>query len=645
MCIVSCMPRTRPATGVQPLSLHRPNGSFGFPRQEELANHNKETTALTGKNGFDTLEDRRALEKMFTDRAVPFKPRTAVRAHALSKGVEVDGALDRKCLTKSQDLNRHALRTSVTSDADLGDLMQATALHCAKPSAKHKGYFCVREIQKVNVNAHVTLVATTPALLQRWTLSSVSCVDGCRKVNIMKYPVHVMGILNRTSSIGVTALGVTSTMQAPHVHEMVHMYRQQLQMENYGHKTKWCMSDAESAYRNAFKTCFGAGNHMCYFHVVDASRGWLRKHIAFNDEDYKTLWTSVVKPDLELLHVSLRPQVFETVAATLKERWRAIGLATATRWGDPTGKTNDINTYLDWWLHNAPEVHAGHGVVLPTTNNACESTIRYLREDAGSVPNSMRQFVTFLLTQIEYYSKLGFDDPHPKAPAKDDWRKALAFRTMFGSGRIQEIPGTDCTYHVCLARADSIDSDVTNRNDISQEEASKAVALWLALNAADGSKSVNYEDLLFWRTVRVFFFTEEFGTECSRLAFPARRRCFHQLALDLRSGRAKVPNDVDFTPLAQKAKGRKAKAGDRYSVDEKVRHVLGQLVTQAPRTQTRRAKRGGDGDAGPAAKWQRKATATLPCAASLPDADSHENQPGPLPTRRLRSKIQMRVVA
>jgi hypothetical protein len=227
------------------------------------------------------------------------------------------------------------------------------------------------------------------------------------------------------------------------------MYHQQLQKNNKDHKTNWCMSDAEPAYRSAFQSCFGAANLMCYFHFVDAFRTWLRKHISFNDADYRTLWLSVVKPNLEILHRSLRRRVFETVASTLRDRWEAIGLVRATRWVDGNGQTWDINSYMGWWLNNAPEVHFGHGNVLPTTNNQCEATIRYLREDAGSVPNSMKQFVSFLLTQVEYYSKLSFDSSAARGLTKEDWRKALTFRQLLGSGVVQEVPGKDCTYHAC----------------------------------------------------------------------------------------------------------------------------------------------------------------------------------------------------
>ena len=158
----------------------------------------------------------------------------------------------------------------------------------------------------------------------------------------------------------------------------------------------------------------------------------------------------------------------------------------------------------------------------------------------------------------------------------------MVFPGIFGSRKIEQVDGTDCIYHVCWGRADTEDEDVTNREDMSKKEASRAVALWLSLNAADGSRRVSYEDLLFWKNVRVFFFTEKFGTECSCRAFIPNRQCFHQLALDLRAGRVFKPRDVDFTPLAQKTKGRKAKAGDRYYVDENVQHVFVKLLTLAP---------------------------------------------------------------
>ena len=146
--------------------------------------------------------------------------------------------------------------------------------------------------------------------------------------------------------------------------------------------------------------------------------------------------------------------------------------------------------------------------------------------------------------------------------------------------------GKDCTYHVCMGRSDSTDADVVDRDDINAADAKRAVRIWLALTDPGASTPVSYEDLQFWQTVRLFFHTDEFGTECTCPAFVPRRHCFHQLALDLRAGRKTQPEDVDFTPLAPKTKGRRAKAGDCYSVDDvdqKVKQLLEMLPTLAPK--------------------------------------------------------------
>ena len=60
---------------------------------------------------------------------------------------------------------------------------------------------------------------------------------------------------------------------------------------------------------------------------------------------------------------------------------------------------------------------------------------------------------------------------------------------------------------------------------------------------------------------------------CTCKAFPSEQFCFHSLALGLRAGRRRVPVESDTTPLCQSTRGKRAKMGDRYSVDEVAKQV------------------------------------------------------------------------
>jgi len=153
--------------------------------------------ALVGKRGFENLEQRQAIAAMFEPRHKRIRPRSALRSYHIKEGVELEDEKWDIELKQVQRLKKTGLRDSTSASLDLGDLSRLTAGKDRPPAGKdsmHKPFFCVRRIERRDSGQpHVTLVATTRLLLERWHESDVCAIDGGRKFNIMGYCLHVLG--------------------------------------------------------------------------------------------------------------------------------------------------------------------------------------------------------------------------------------------------------------------------------------------------------------------------------------------------------------------------------------------------------------------------------------------------------------------
>eukprot|EP00973_Karenia_brevis_P075413 10474556-Karenia_brevis.AAC.1 len=126
------------------------------------------------------------------------------------------------------------------------------------------------------------------------------------------------------------------------------------------------------------------------------------------------------------MHYSNSPQEFRSKALSIMQHWQEIGVTAATTWRDKSGKVHTLNSYFDLqWLQKAPEWHFGHGAVCPTTNSCTERLVGLVRQNAGSVPNAMREFVRFLIGEAEHHSKQVWNPSLSPEPSRDVWRRAV----------------------------------------------------------------------------------------------------------------------------------------------------------------------------------------------------------------------------
>lgn len=535
---------------------------------DPTADHNEECTDLRtikGKTGFQTLEQRKTISASFTQSAVACRPRDALRAFNASQGPHEASAV---ALATVQRLKKTIVGDETRGKFDLGDLVQATTPYIRVPAAPHQGFFATREVRRAGRGGRpeFLLIATTKELLSRWAESTVACIDGGYKYNVMGYPLHLLGVVNPCGKLAVTGLGMTSTVSKDMIQDMLSKYADNAEKITGKRPDKeYGMSDGEVAYRHALKHALGCQNLMCWFHVTQAVRDWLGKHAQVTGKAKGTLWRDIVKPDLHELHFSSSAGEFQSKAAAILQRWDDIGVTAATTWSDATGKEHTLNSYFtEEWLQKASEWHWGHQRLLPSTNNATECNIRMAREDAGSVPLAMKEFTKFLISQVEYYSKLSWDARALPTPSKLVWSKATAFKRLFHTAKVLQHRYGSVVYHICRERSAPGNSDVTDRSDITRVQANRTMAIHQQLRAGE---QVTYDDITFFSSMRVFWY--EAGVDhCTCKAFPASQACFHTLALGLRAGRRNVPADCDDTGLCEVRPGKRKKMGDRYSLDE-----------------------------------------------------------------------------
>ena len=108
----------------------------------------------------------------------------------------------------------------------------------------------------------------------------------------------------------------------------------------------------------------------------------------------KAALRQAVAGDLQLLHNSQTPNEFRAKAKAVLLRWVQEGYASATEWKDKRGRIHTLVSYFESeWFNRCPEWHCGpinvgdeqrqqardSGLCIPTTNNACESEVKWSR--------------------------------------------------------------------------------------------------------------------------------------------------------------------------------------------------------------------------------------------------------------------------
>ena len=176
-------------------------------------------------------------------------------------------------LKQVQKLKKTLVRTRFGCKT-LGQLRSTLAKSTAIPKNTSKGYFCHAYVSPPGQNkAKLSVMATTRILQQRWIRSpkSVVAADGGFKFNLLGWPLHVLGTVNRAGNFSLHGLGLTSTMASEHIEELFegfsHSTRRVTGCSQAAMQIPLAMSDAEKAYRTALAKKFGADNLMCFFHV------------------------------------------------------------------------------------------------------------------------------------------------------------------------------------------------------------------------------------------------------------------------------------------------------------------------------------------------------------------------------------------
>ena len=153
---------------------------------------------------------------------------------------------------------------------------------------------------------------------------------------------------------------------------------------------------------------------------------------------------------------------------------------------------------------------------LLTTNNGCESEVRWSRKDAGNVPGSAVQCVKYILAQASYYSRRAWDPNETRPISKQMWSKAVALRELFRTTKILEVRQGRRRFYCCRARTtDAAIDDEGDRQSIAEAEATQVHKTYEAL--AQG-EHVTYEQLQHYKGYHIFFRRAE-SRYCSCFSF------------------------------------------------------------------------------------------------------------------------------
>ena len=223
------------------------------------------------------------------------------------------------------------------------------------------------------------------------------------------------------------------------------------------------------------------------------------------------------------------------------------------------------------WVDEAPEWHTGysqHPLPLPTTNNACESSVGKTRDEAGSVETGALPVAKFMLTQVEFFSKRPYDPAKARSIGSDVWERAAAFRALIGTDKVRPVRRGGKVFHVSWGRGgDGRGAEVADRPAMHESDASRLVDVHLRLSSG---ADTSYEALAEFRQARVTWHGGG-ATSCTCPAFVSSLSltCFHGLAVDMAAGRTEAPPEQDRTRLMAAGvarAGRRPTVGDCYAV-------------------------------------------------------------------------------
>ena len=161
-------------------------------------------------------------------------------------------------------------------------------------------------------------------------------------------------------------------------------------------------------------------------------------------------------------------------------------------------------------------------------------------------------------------------DRHPGLAASNAFgtcdvaaKAAAAFRSLFGTKKIQQVPVEFGSVYVCEGRSDT--KDYASRPDMSMRAAKKAASMLCDVFNAQEMEPADLTKL--FSEVRVFGYRGGQPFCACPVFAKVSHMCHHRLGLDLHLGSRTVPPSCDPTPLQpfNEQRGRSKKAPGRYA--------------------------------------------------------------------------------
>ena len=240
----------------------------------------------------------------------------------------------------------------------------------------------------------------------------------------------------------------------------------------------------------------------------------------------------VISEQIDVMHGAFNALDFNSRCGAIRNQWGADGLAEKTTWTDKQGNQyNYVTSFFKQWQEAVPEWYlgaAGDDVFAPCTNNAAESTIKNIRNDARNLVAPIGEVLQFLLAQVKHVSMNAFAPDDTRRIPSSLWQRAFLFSGLFKTDKIQLTRRQERTLYVCKPRLDPEADNVCNRALISKKEAESITTDFVAQLQGDETTVEKLQGFSGPCGLRVFGFHGNIAM-CTCPAFPPARRCFHTL--------------------------------------------------------------------------------------------------------------------
>ncbi len=262
-------------------------------------------------------------------------------------------------------LARHR-KTAVQSVAqnDIGDVISWCKANENVPEDRDKPFVVTYEVGDTkDPNCFLRIFISSKRLLKFATFFSHLHADATYKLVYQGYPLLLAGVTDVAKSFHPSGVALCKTECTDDYGFLFKSLKKGVEMvTQLEYQPRFLIADCADAITNGFEVAFGPHYKriFCYYHVKAA----INKHLHSVNLNRRKL----IKLDITLLRQSPSQATFEIAAKLLISKWREA-------------EPKFIDYFEKQWILNKSSWYLGYAQKgIPTTNNALESTNRYIKE-------------------------------------------------------------------------------------------------------------------------------------------------------------------------------------------------------------------------------------------------------------------------